>query len=80
MCDAGEDAEGEEQKEYASVFFLMHQWFMKSEELAQAFVDLYPCWCIGFWSWSNDYTLYRDHCLVLLRSLADNLALACDVL
>ncbi|XP_041354197.1 ras guanyl-releasing protein 3-like isoform X2 [Gigantopelta aegis] len=37
----GEDVDGEEQKEYASVFFLMHQWFMKSEELAQAFVDLY---------------------------------------
>ncbi|XP_076463695.1 ras guanyl-releasing protein 3-like isoform X2 [Babylonia areolata] len=30
-----------EQEEFVKVFFLMHQWFMTSEELAQAFIDLY---------------------------------------
>ncbi|GFO32305.1 ras guanyl-releasing protein 3 [Plakobranchus ocellatus] len=29
------------QEEFVTVFFLMHQWFMTSEELAQAFIDLY---------------------------------------
>ena len=28
--------------EYPNVLFLMHKWFMTSEELAEAFVDLYP--------------------------------------
>ena len=31
-----------DQEEFVKVFFLMHQWFMTSEELAQAFIDLYP--------------------------------------
>ena len=30
------------QEKFVTVFFLMHQWFMTSEELAQAFIDLYP--------------------------------------
>ncbi|KAK3802145.1 hypothetical protein RRG08_050031 [Elysia crispata] len=29
------------QEKFVTVFFLMHQWFMTSEELAQAFIDLY---------------------------------------
>ncbi|KAK7477458.1 hypothetical protein BaRGS_00031282 [Batillaria attramentaria] len=31
----------EQQVEFVKVFFLMHQWFMTSEDLAQAFIDLY---------------------------------------
>ncbi|XP_046564912.1 ras guanyl-releasing protein 3-like isoform X1 [Haliotis rubra] len=38
FCEAGPC---ERQEEYARVFYLMHQWFMKSEDLAQAFIDLY---------------------------------------
>lgn len=30
-----------DQEDFVKVFFLMHQWFMTSEELAQAFIDLY---------------------------------------
>uniref|UniRef100_A0A8W8I8D6 N-terminal Ras-GEF domain-containing protein n=1 Tax=Magallana gigas TaxID=29159 RepID=A0A8W8I8D6_MAGGI len=28
--------------DFPSVLFLMHQWFMPSEQLANAFIDLYP--------------------------------------
>ncbi|XP_055956759.1 ras guanyl-releasing protein 3 isoform X1 [Patella vulgata] len=37
----GPDELDEQREEYCRVFFLMHQWFMKSEELAQAFIDFY---------------------------------------
>ena len=30
-----------DQEEFVKVFFLMHQWFTTSEELAQAFIDLH---------------------------------------
>ena len=39
------DSEGElleEKKEFPKVLFLMHRWFIPSEELAQKFLDLYP--------------------------------------
>ena len=28
--------------DFPSVLFLMHQWFMTSEQLASTFIDLYP--------------------------------------
>ena len=38
----GDDGDPIDESEYPSVMFLMHKWFMTSEELGEAFVDLYP--------------------------------------
>lgn len=45
--------------DFPSVLFLMHQWFMPSEQLANAFIDLYP-WNISVvlkWFYSVPGTL-----------------------
>ena len=38
----GDEGKIVEDSEYPNVMFLMHKWFLASEELAEAFVDLYP--------------------------------------
>ncbi|KAL4237259.1 RAS guanyl releasing protein 1 (calcium and DAG-regulated) [Mactra antiquata] len=38
----GEDGNIIEDSEFPNVMFLMHKWYMPSEELAQYFIDLYP--------------------------------------
>ena len=39
---SGDEGKIVEDSEYPNVMFLMHKWFLASEELAEAFVDLYP--------------------------------------
>ncbi|PVD25412.1 hypothetical protein C0Q70_13068 [Pomacea canaliculata] len=49
---AFEEGVAVQQEDFVKVFFLMHQWFMTSEELVQAFIDLYQ---------SSDETVSCDH-------------------
>ena len=39
---SGDEGKIVEDSEYPNVMFLMHKWFLASEELAEAFVDMYP--------------------------------------